>query len=44
MLVSVHTRYGSVKPGLYKMVREGRDYYEIKWRGSNILVPKEHVE
>lgn len=38
--VLIHTKYGSIKPGEYKVVGRGYDYYEIKWHGTNICVPE----
>lgn len=42
--IFVHTQYGSVKPGEHPLVHHGYDYYEIKFGGHNMCVPRAHVE
>jgi hypothetical protein len=42
--VYVHTQYGGVKPAEYPLVSQGYDYYEIKFGGGNMCIPKDHVE
>jgi hypothetical protein len=33
-------KYGGMRPGEYRLVKEGYDYFEVKWQGTNICVPR----
>lgn len=43
-MVHVHTCYGDVRPGDYPLVDRGYDYYEIKFHGHNMCIPKAHID
>lgn len=43
--VSVLEKYSLLKPGhLYILVKEGYDYYVLKFHGTNICVPKNIID
>jgi len=42
--ITLFHQYGGVRPGDYRLVGQGYDYYEIKWRGTNICILKTFFE
>jgi hypothetical protein len=43
-IILLRHKYGGMRPGEYRLVTEGYDYFEVKWQGGNICVPRVFFE